>query len=71
MQPLRNYNLFTQSSSVIVHMELFEAQRAMEELSAPWFVMYDNISKETGSKAAKDLTKRPKNQIVKESTFEN
>ena len=50
-------------------MELFEAQRAMEEMRAPFFLMYDNVSKETGSKAAKDLTKRPKNQLVMDSDF--
>ena len=36
----------------------------MELLSAPFFEMYDNISTKTGLQAARDLTDRPKNQLV-------
>jgi hypothetical protein len=35
----------TQHATVIAHEELFEACRATEELKAPFFTMYNNISK--------------------------
>ena len=36
----------------------------MKLLSAPYFEMYENISKKTAIMTIKDLTKRIKNQIV-------
>ena len=33
LQPLRDYNLFTYNSTVIVHNEIFESQRTIELLS--------------------------------------
>ena len=44
-------------------MELFEARRAIELLSAPFFVCRENVSRKTGS-AGKDLTARELNQVV-------
>ena len=40
LEPLREYRTFSQSSKVIVHIELFDGQRAMERLSQQFFEMY-------------------------------
>ena len=64
LQKLRYYSLLTHNSTVIVHHESFESQRTMELLRAPYFEMYQNVSKKTSIRTCKDLTKRIKNQIV-------
>ena len=63
-QTLRYYSLFNQNSTVIVHHEIFEYQIAMELFRAPYFDMYNNVSKKTAIRPCKDLTKRIKNKIV-------
>eukprot|EP00571_Detonula_confervacea_P016327 CAMPEP_0172299168 /NCGR_PEP_ID=MMETSP1058-20130122/1533_1 /TAXON_ID=83371 /ORGANISM="Detonula confervacea, Strain CCMP 353" /LENGTH=123 /DNA_ID=CAMNT_0013008517 /DNA_START=225 /DNA_END=593 /DNA_ORIENTATION=+ len=68
LQALRDYSIFTQHSRVIVHEELFESQRAMELLRAPFFEMYENVSLKT-VRPTKDLTKRTKNQLVSQDLF--
>ena len=47
---------FMQNNKVLVHEELYFAKATMEELSAPWFVMAENLSKKIGDKVEKDLT---------------
>ena len=64
IQTLRDYSLFTQNSTVIVHHDIFQSHRAMELLSTPYFKMYDNVSKKTAIRPCKDLTKRIKYKIV-------
>ena len=49
-------------------MELFEARRAIELLSAPFFVCRENVSRKTGS-AGKDLTARELNQVIVKDNF--
>ena len=56
MEPMKIYSTFSQSETVIAHEELYFGRMTLESLSAPFFVMYDNISKKTGSRGAKDLT---------------
>ena len=69
-QALKDYTTFCQHPQVIVHEELFESQRAMERLRAPFFEMRENVSSvTTGVPPAKDLTKRPLDQIVTETSF--
>ena len=65
MEPLKELNVFTQSAKVVVHYELYESRRCLEQLSANFFTMYDNVSRFTGNRTAKDLTIRPRNQLVK------
>lgn len=38
LKPLKNFSEFCQSAQVIVHWELFEAQRALELLAAPFLL---------------------------------
>ena len=47
---------FMQHNKVLVHEELYFAKSTMEELSAPWFVMAENLSKKIGDEVEKDLT---------------
>ena len=56
MEPMATFVTNAQHSKVFVHMELFEAWRALEALSASFFVMFNNISLNTGVRGAKDLT---------------
>ena len=67
---MKDYTTFYQHVQVIVHEELFESQRAMERLRAPFFEMRENVSSVTTDvPPAKDLTKRPLNQIVTDTSF--
>ena len=54
--PMDSLTLFMQNAEVIVHEELFHIRATLELLAAPWFVMYDNISKHEGPSQARDLT---------------
>ena len=45
-----------QNSKPISHEELFMAKSTMEELSAPYFLMQENLSKKKGPDMEKDLT---------------
>jgi hypothetical protein len=60
LEPLKDFSEFCQSVQVIVHWELFEANQALEWLSAPFFEMYGNLSSQNQgtSRMATDLTKR-------------
>lgn len=58
LEPMTNFITFSQSAVVVVHEELFEARMALEKLRSPWFTMYENVSKKTGPRGAKDLTVR-------------
>ena len=71
MQPLKDFSQFCQSAQVIVHWELFEAHRAIEQLSAQFFVMCENVSiKNCGTdRMASDLTKREKKYLVLDDYF--
>jgi hypothetical protein len=44
MLPVKRYSKACQTANVIVHEELFWARSVIEELQAPFFVMYKNIS---------------------------
>ena len=68
MSPLRELIVFYENSKSIAHMEFFEARRAIELLSAPFFVCRENVSRKTGS-AGKDLTARELNQVVMKDKF--
>ena len=50
------YQKASQSLGVIAHEELFWGCSTIELLNAPWFVMFDNPSKEVGTMGTKDLT---------------
>jgi len=69
-QALKDYTTFCQHAQVIVHEELFESQRTMERPRAQFFEIRENVSSViTDVPPAKDLTKRPLNQIVTETSF--
>ena len=68
IDPLRRYSLFTQSSKVVVHMELFEARVLLEKLGASYFAMFENLSIVEGARS-RDLTKRLRNHLVVVSDF--
>ena len=63
LHPVRQFIEFSQSAKVVVHMELFEARTAIERLVAPQFVMYENLSADTGPRS-QDLTRRKMNNFV-------
>ena len=70
LEPLREYCNFSQSSMVIVCLELFEWQRSIERLSQQFFEMYKNIITMTSNHTVKYLvTKCPKKQFVSEDYF--
>jgi hypothetical protein len=69
LQPLKDFSIFSQHATVVAHLELFEAQRTLELLKAPFFVMCDNVSRYEGLRHVADLTKRPKNQLVTADDF--
>jgi len=71
LQPLKDFSQFCQSSQVIVHWELFESRWALEQLSAQFFAMYENISvKGSGTdRMASDLTKRELKYLVLDDYF--
>ena len=53
MLPVKRYSKACQTAQVIVHEELFWARSVIEELRAPFFVMYKNISVSTAMKNLK------------------
>ena len=56
MESMNRLILFMQNTKVIAHKELFMAKVTMEELSAPFFLMKENMSKKVGPEVEKDLT---------------
>ena len=58
MMPMYRFSMHTQSSSVTFHCSLFEAKRQLEQLQAPWFEMYENVSALTGENRATNLKVR-------------
>ena len=55
MAPLQRYVKSSQSMKSIGHEELFMGRECIEQLRAPFFEMYENISKKVGA-GGKDLT---------------
>jgi len=58
MAPMRVYSIAAQSAQVIAHEELFWGRATIEQLSAPFFLMKENLSKKLGSRGGADLTVR-------------
>ncbi len=58
--PVKRYSMASQSAQVIAHEELFWAMSTIEALRAPFFVMYENVSKSTHAK----------NLMVRRDTFD-
>ena len=71
LQPLKDFSQFCQSSKVIVQWELFEAHRALEDLSAQYFTMYENMSMrgQFTDRMECDLTKRDLKHLVIAADF--
>ncbi len=63
MRPLRDLLLFYKKLDSIAHFELFEACRAAEILSAPWFLCHENVSSKTVS-SFKDMTTTEINHVA-------
>ena len=51
-KPLKTWS----ANQAVAHEELFMAKVTMEELSAPFFVMRENLSRKMGAEIEKDLT---------------
>ena len=57
MAPMKRYSSASQSSGVIAHEELFWGRSTIEQMSAHFFLMHENLSaKKIGSSMVKDLT---------------
>ena len=56
MQPMKNFVLSAQSKKVIAHMELFNARSTIELISAPFFLMAENVSAKDGNRGGSNLT---------------
>ena len=58
---------------MIFHHDIFEYQRSMKLLSAPYFDIYNNVFKNTDIRPCNDITNYIKNQIgsVEELMFED
>ena len=71
LEPLKDFSEFCQSVQVIVHWELFEANQALEWLSAPFFEMYGNLSSQNQGTSIMetDLMKRQKTHLVLNKEF--
>jgi len=57
MAPMKRYSSASQSFGVIAHEELFWGRSTIEQMSAHFFLMHENLSaKKIGSSMVKDLT---------------
>jgi hypothetical protein len=57
MAPMKRYSSASQSSGVIEHEELFWGRSTIEQMSAHFFLMHENLlAKKFGSSMVKDLT---------------
>jgi hypothetical protein len=56
MTPLKRYSESSQSMEAIGHEELFMGRECIEKLRAPYFKMFENISKKMGNRGGSDLT---------------
>ena len=71
MKSMNRFIQFAQSVRTVVHWELFESARTLEELYLPpFFLMHANTSKRTGKNFAADLTIREVSICVMEQDFE-
>ena len=61
--------VFSQSAKTVVHWELFESARTLEELNLPFVITCANTSKRTGKNFAAGLTIREMSICVMEQDF--
>ena len=69
MKPMDRFIVFAQSAKTVVHWELFESVRTLEELMLPFFITCANTSKRTGKNFAADLTIREMSICVMDKDF--
>ena len=69
MKPMDRFIVFAQSAKTVVHWELFESARTLEELNLPFFITCANTSKRTGKNFAADLTIREMSICVMDKDF--